>query len=250
MGSPRSSGPFALLTDTGGPSAGRCATRAGDADRLRHGAYQGCTSSFRPDGRVTVAPWCPWAAPVLAAAWEHARARTRPSRRDLAILAAALVGLVLISTASAEGTSDLRPPGAACLRWPGRPMPRRPWPAHPPARSRGGADHLRPRRAPWCCRRSRRGRAHRRARRGDSATSWALLAYLGVATMALAYGLLYAGLRTTTCSAATIATLLEPISAAALAVALLGERIGPAGLVGAALILAAVAGLRARPPVP
>ena len=59
-------------------------------------------------------------------------------------------------------------------------------------------------------------------------TDWvsaALMIYLGVATMALAYGLLYVGLRTTTGSAATVATLLEPVSAAFLAVLLLGERL-------------------------
>ena len=66
------------------------------------------------------------------------------------------------------------------------------------------------------------------------------LVYLGVATMALAYGLLYAGLRHTTGSAATVATLFEPVTAALLAAVLLGERLMPAALVGGALILAAV----------
>jgi drug/metabolite transporter, DME family len=79
---------------------------------------------------------------------------------------------------------------------------------------------------------------------GTSPGSLALLAYLGIATMALSYGLLYAGLRTTSGSAATVATLVEPISAAALAAVVLGERLGPAGLVGAALILCAVVALR------
>ena len=67
--------------------------------------------------------------------------------------------------------------------------------------------------------------------------------YLGVFTMAIAYGLLYAGLRTTTGSAAVIATLLEPVTAAVLAAVLLDERLGAAGIVGTALILLAVAGL-------
>ena len=72
------------------------------------------------------------------------------------------------------------------------------------------------------------------------------LVYLGVFTMALAYGLLYAGLRTTTGSAAVIATLLEPVTAALLAALLLDERLGVAGVVGTALILLAVAGLGRR----
>jgi drug/metabolite transporter, DME family len=78
---------------------------------------------------------------------------------------------------------------------------------------------------------------------GASPASLALLAYLGVATMALAYGLLYAGLRTTSGSAATVATLLEPLSAALLAALLLGERLPGPALLGGAFILAAVAAL-------
>ncbi|WP_338089619.1 DMT family transporter [Nocardioides lijunqiniae] len=76
------------------------------------------------------------------------------------------------------------------------------------------------------------------------------LAYLGLVTMALAYGLLYAGLRTTSGSAAVIATLLEPATAAVVAAAFLDERIGLAGVAGTALILVAVAGLGKEPSVP
>lgn len=69
------------------------------------------------------------------------------------------------------------------------------------------------------------------------------LAYLGIFTMALAYGLFYAGLRTTRSGAAVVATLLEPVTAAVAAAVLLGERLGVLGIVGSVLILAAVAGL-------
>jgi DME family drug/metabolite transporter len=69
-----------------------------------------------------------------------------------------------------------------------------------------------------------------------------LLGYLGVMTLAAAYALLYAGLRTVTGSAAVVATLLEPVTAALLAAVVLGERPGVLGVVGAALILLAVAG--------
>ncbi len=80
----------------------------------------------------------------------------------------------------------------------------------------------------------------------------ATLAYLGVFTMALAYGLLYAGLRTTSGSAAVIASLLEPVTAAVVAAIVLDERLGVAGVAGTLLILAAVAGLgrTERTPVP
>ena len=71
----------------------------------------------------------------------------------------------------------------------------------------------------------------------------ALLVYLGVFTMGIAYAAFYAGLRTTRGSTATLVTLVEPLSAAALAAVVLGERLAPSGLLGAALVLAAVAGL-------
>ena len=75
------------------------------------------------------------------------------------------------------------------------------------------------------------------------------LAYLGVFTMALAYGLFYAGLRSTRSGAAVFATLLEPVTAAVAAAFVLGERLGPAGIAGSVLILAAVAGLDEPEPV-
>jgi DME family drug/metabolite transporter len=70
-----------------------------------------------------------------------------------------------------------------------------------------------------------------------------LLGYHGGA-LALAYLLLYAGLRTVSGSAATVATLVEPVSAAVLAVVLLGERLPWPAVAGSVLVLAAVAALR------
>jgi DME family drug/metabolite transporter len=72
------------------------------------------------------------------------------------------------------------------------------------------------------------------------------LVYLGVFTMAIAYGLFYAGLRTVPGSAAVIATLLEPVTAAVVAALWLDERLGVGGIIGTALILLAVAGLARR----
>jgi DME family drug/metabolite transporter len=72
------------------------------------------------------------------------------------------------------------------------------------------------------------------------------LLYLGVFTMALAYGLLYAGLRTTSGSAAVVASLLEPVTAAIVAAIILDERLGVLGVVGTLFILAAVVGLDRR----
>lgn len=75
------------------------------------------------------------------------------------------------------------------------------------------------------------------------AGSWVYLAYLGVVTMAFAYVLLYAGLRSTTSGSAVVATLLEPVTAVLIAVLLLGERPTSAVVVGTLLILVAIATL-------
>jgi len=75
----------------------------------------------------------------------------------------------------------------------------------------------------------------------------ALLLYLGAVPTALAYGLFFAGLRTTGATAAAVLTLVEPLTAAVLAALLVGERLGPAGLAGSALLLGAVVALALDP---
>jgi DME family drug/metabolite transporter len=189
-------------------------------------------------------------APVLAAIWEHAVARTTPSTREGGVLAAALTGLVLISVTSGHGSAAPgdRPglgltlavaAGAtyAATTVLGHTLAQRVDPvALTTCATAAGALAL----APFV------GIA---AVAGEpvlttDAASLGLLAYLGVATMALAYGLLYAGLRTTSGSAATVATLVEPLSAASLAVLVLDERLSWPALLGGALILAAVVALR------
>jgi len=91
--------------------------------------------------------------------------------------------------------------------------------------------------------------------RGEAVTttdpvSWLLMVYLGVGTMALAYVLLYAGLRTTPSRTAVVATLLEPVTAVAIAVLVLGEQLTVTGAIGAVLIVAAIASLGLRPAEP
>lgn len=81
--------------------------------------------------------------------------------------------------------------------------------------------------------------------------SWLLIAYLGVVTMAVAYALLFTGLRTTPSGAVVVATLLEPVTAVLIAVLFLDEHLTLAGALGALLILAAIASLgrdRQSPP--
>ena len=80
--------------------------------------------------------------------------------------------------------------------------------------------------------------------------SWLLIVYLGLGTMALAYVLLYAGLRTTPSRTAVVATLLEPVTAVAIAVLLLGEQLTLTGGLGAVLIVGAIGSLGLRPTDP
>ena len=76
--------------------------------------------------------------------------------------------------------------------------------------------------------------------------SWVLIVYLGVVTMAFAYVLLYAGLRSTPSGTAVVATLLEPVTAVLIAVLFLGETLSVAGGLGCLLILGAIGGLGRR----
>ncbi len=61
--------------------------------------------------------------------------------------------------------------------------------------------------------------------------------------MALAYVLLYSGLRVVAPSTAVTASLVEPVTAAVVAAVVLGETLGPVAAVGIVLVLGAVAGL-------
>ncbi|MFW3172599.1 DMT family transporter [Geodermatophilus sp. CPCC 206100] len=72
------------------------------------------------------------------------------------------------------------------------------------------------------------------------------LLYLGAVPSALAYALFFRGLRTVPGAVAAIVTLLEPVTATALATAFLGERLPLGALAGGVLVLAAVAGLYLR----
>lgn len=82
---------------------------------------------------------------------------------------------------------------------------------------------------------------------GSAATGWLLLAFLGVVPTALAYGAYFTGLRGVPATTASVVALLEPLTGAVLAAVLLGDRLGLPGLVGGALLGAAVVVLRPRP---
>jgi len=64
----------------------------------------------------------------------------------------------------------------------------------------------------------------------------------------VAYGLFYAGLRSTSSETAGVLTLLEPLAAAVLAAVVLHERLTGLGIAGGPLLLAAIAALYVRAP--
>ncbi|GAB2829664.1 EamA family transporter [Streptomyces chlorus] len=78
---------------------------------------------------------------------------------------------------------------------------------------------------------------------GDPALLLCLLVYVAAVPTALAYGLYFAGAAVVRSATVSVIMLLEPVSAAVLAVALLGERLTPAMLAGTLLMLGSVAGL-------
>lgn len=186
-------------------------------------------------------------APVLLTVAESIRQRRRPSRTRLLVLAAALGGLVLVSATSGSGSTGPHPllgvllalgsgTAYAVATELGRPLAQIAGPlALTTTTTTVGAVVLVP--------------FGLLATHGDHVlftvdpVVTTTLVYLGVFTMALAYGLFYVGLRTTPGSSAVIATLLEPVTAAAVAALFLDERLGALGILGTLLILAAVAGL-------
>jgi DME family drug/metabolite transporter len=71
--------------------------------------------------------------------------------------------------------------------------------------------------------------------------AWMLLLYLGCVPTALAYGLFQIGIRSLSATIVSIVTLCEPLAAALLAWIIFHEQLGPLGLFGATLLLAAMA---------
>jgi DME family drug/metabolite transporter len=193
-------------------------------------------------------------APVLVTAIQCVRDRRPPGRRALGVLVLAITGLVLVSSTAGLGETGPRPMlGVVLAVLSGTTYALTTLVAESVAATTtplaltavataAGAVALLP-----------LGLLGARGRAPVVTTdpvALATLAYLGVFTMALAYGLLYAGLRTTSGDAAVVASLLEPVTAAVVAAVVLDERLGVAGIVGTLLILAAVAGLRHRETAP
>ena len=183
-------------------------------------------------------------APVLLTVAESVRHRRAPTAGRVGVLAAALVGLVLVSVAGHESATGPDPVAGVLLAIAsgttyalttvaGGSVSRTSSPlALTSAMTLVGAAVLLP-----CLALVDGPRLP-----GDPvAIAW--LAYLGVLTMALAYVLLYSGLRVVAPSTAVTASLVEPVTAAAVAAVVLGEALGPVAVVGILLVLGAVAGL-------
>lgn len=77
----------------------------------------------------------------------------------------------------------------------------------------------------------------------DLGRSLLLLGYIAAVPTALAYGLYFAGLAAVRAATASVLSLIEPVSAAVLAVAFLGERLTTATAAGTGVLLTAVAAL-------
>lgn len=211
---------------------------------LSTGAYQALYFAAVVNVGVTVATVVALGlAPVLLTVAESVTARQVPDLRRLAVLVAALGGLALVSTAAGVSVTGPRPGVGVLLAVTsgatyalatalGRPLTTVAGPlALTTVTSSAGAVGLLP-----------LGLLAGGPHLTSDPVVIGLLVYLGVMTLAVAYALLYAGLRTVAGSAAVVATLLEPVTAAVLAAVVLGERLGVVGVVGAALILLAVAG--------
>ncbi len=183
-------------------------------------------------------------APVLLTVTDSVRDRRAPAPSRLAVLAAALVGLVLVSVAGHASSTGPAPVAGVLLAIAsgttyalttvaGGSVSRT---SSPLVLTSGmtlvGAAVLLP------CLALVDG-----PRTTTDAAALAWLAYLGALTMALAYVLLYSGLRVVAPSTAVTASLVEPVTAAVVAAVVLDEELGPAAVVGIVLVLGAVAGL-------
>jgi drug/metabolite transporter, DME family len=80
------------------------------------------------------------------------------------------------------------------------------------------------------------------------AANLGLLIYLGLVPTALAYTLYFSGLRGVATGVAALVALLEPLTAAVLGALVLGDRLGPVGIAGGALVGVAVVAVSVTEP--
>ncbi|GAA4590042.1 DME family drug/metabolite transporter [Actinoplanes octamycinicus] len=175
-------------------------------------------------------------APLLLSTWETIRTRRRPATAELGASAAAILGLALISGVSAHGAGTLGLLAAIAsgtVYAASTALSRRTAQGVPPLilttlSCTIGAITL----APIALTQG--------VTFAPAPGSIGLLAHLGAVTTALAYACFYTGLRHTTGSVAVVVTLLEPLTAAVLAVLLIGEPLPLTTIIGGLLLLGAV----------
>jgi DME family drug/metabolite transporter len=85
---------------------------------------------------------------------------------------------------------------------------------------------------------------------GDTRQTVGLLAFLAVAPTAVAYTLFFAGLAAVRATTASVIALVEPVTAALIAVQLLDERLTVTAVLGSVVLLAAVVALMLGEPGP
>lgn len=183
-------------------------------------------------------------APVLVAAWESLRGRRLPGGGTVAVLVTATAGLVLVTLSTAQPTLAAPRPLLGLLAAVGSGLGY----AATTVLSRHAAQRVPPRELTTVSTAVGALVLAPAALLSGVAVPLELapvvmLLHLGVVATAVAYGLFYAGLRTTAGSAAAVLTLLEPLTAALLAVAVLREPLPAPALVGGALLLGAVGAL-------
>ncbi|BEL12405.1 EamA family transporter [Actinoplanes sichuanensis] len=182
-------------------------------------------------------------APVLLSAWETFRTRRRPGTATLLASAAAIGGLVLIGGATVEpGATTVASLGLLAAIGSGIVY------AASTAISRHTTQGMEPLiLTTLSCAIGAVAILPIAAVEGLAFTPHAgpiaLLVYAGAITTALAYALFYTGLRRISGSVAVVVTLLEPLTAALLAVLLINEPLGLTTIIGGLLLLGAVATL-------
>ncbi len=195
-------------------------------------------------------------APVVAALWEAFRRRRLPGLRPSAVIAVAVVGLVLVAgghgaeAAGPDPTVGVLAALGSGIIYGGSAILGRHLAQHTPAiamttlTSLVGAVGL----APFAI------LAGPHVVPADPpvpvGVAWAGIAVMGVVATAIAYILFNRGLQATESSVAAVLTLIEPLTAAVLAVTILAEPVGVGTVVGAALLLGAVGVLYLAPGTP
>lgn len=187
-------------------------------------------------------------APVTLTCTEALAARARPAGRTLAALGLALVGLVLVTAFGAPSPQSAPRPLAGVVEAVGSGL------AY--AAATGWSVVLSRRLGPSAIIFSTSAIgvvvlvpivAASGWHVPSSAPTVAGVLWLAVVVTVIAYGLFYAGLRSTPGSVAMILTLLEPVTAVVLAAVLLGELLTLGNVVGGVLLLGAVVVLSLTP---